>query len=186
MMLLPASDPSLNRGPHLAVMVAVVLFSPAHVCHDLGIEFGPQVVCDSALILHKIAVQYASLFQLVECGDDLLKGAIDDGPRLVNVSLHLFQFHIVCFHRLYPIGNHVSQRIQASSKDGKRGYLHSLRQKSAETQAPEGLDSELHGRAYRHRKSTHLQSGNRKERSGIARSGNPGRQLWNVSTEAAE
>ena len=169
-MLLPSSNPSLKSGPHLPVMAAVVGFTPAHIGHDLRIKFGPQVVCDSALILHKIAVQYASLFQFVECDDNLLKGTVNDSPCLVHVSFHLFQFHVVCSHCLYPIGNHVSHRIQAFSRNDKRGYLYSLRQKVAETQASKGLDSKLHGRAYRHRKGAHLQSGNRKERSGVTRS----------------
>ena len=32
---LAASNPSFNRGPHLSVMAAVVLFPPANVRHDL-------------------------------------------------------------------------------------------------------------------------------------------------------
>src|SRR5579864_4298433 len=91
-MLLPSPNPSLNRGSHLAVVVEVIRLSPAHVLHDLGINLGPQVVCDRALILYVVALQHASLSQLVERGDDLLKGAIDDSPRLVNVGLYLFQF----------------------------------------------------------------------------------------------
>ena len=34
------------------------------------------------------------LFQFVECGEDLLKGAINYSPRLVNFGFDLFQFHL--------------------------------------------------------------------------------------------
>ena len=87
-MLLPTSNESFNRGSHFAVVVTVIHLSRAHVGHDMGIDLGPQVICDNALILHVIALQNASLFQLVECRDDLLKGAIDNSPRFVNVSFY--------------------------------------------------------------------------------------------------
>jgi hypothetical protein len=180
-MSLASPNSSLNRGPHLAEVVAVVLFPPAYFCHDSGIHFGPQVVCDNALVVDVIPFQNASLFQFVKCGNNLLKSAIDDTPSLVDIGFYLFQFCFAGFHNLCPIGHHVSQRIQAFSGDGKRRYLHSTWQEIEETQETEGLDSGLHGRAYRLRKIAHFQLGNRKERSGFARSGNPGRQLWDVS-----
>lgn len=185
-MLLAASNPSLKRGPHFAVVVAVVHLSHVYFSENLAIDPGPQIVSKSAVVLYVITVQYASLFQLVECGDDLLKGAIDAGPCLVNVGFYLLQFHLVCFHCMCPIGNHVTQRIQAFSVNGKRGYLHPARQKITKTQETKRLDSELYGRAYRHRKSAYFQSGNRKERSGVARSGNTGRQLWGVIVQTLE
>ena len=61
-MSLPSSNTSFNRGPHFAVVVAVVRFTPANIGHDLSIEFGPQVVCDRALILYVITIQNALSF----------------------------------------------------------------------------------------------------------------------------
>ena len=149
-MSLASSNPSLNRGSHFTVVVPVFRFAPAHVGQDWQIDFGPQIVCDRALLMHVIPLQNACLFQFGECGDDLLKGAIDDGPSFVNFSFGFVQFlqfiQLALFHSLYPIGNHVSQRIQAFSRDGKRGYLHSLGRKLTETQETKGLDSGLHGR----------------------------------------
>src|SRR5579871_856460 len=85
--LLSASNSSFQRGPHFPVMRAVVFFASAHAGHDLNINSGPQVVGERVLVLRVIAAEDADLLQLVECVDDLLKGAIDNGPRLVNPSL---------------------------------------------------------------------------------------------------
>ena len=85
--LLSASNPSFQRGPHFSVMGAVVFFAFAHASHDLNINSGPQIVSERVLVLGVIAAEDADLLQLVECADDLLKGAIDNGPRLVNPSL---------------------------------------------------------------------------------------------------
>jgi len=85
--LLSASDPSFQRGPHFPVMGAVVFFASAHTGHDLNINSGPQVVGERVMVLRVIAAEDANLLQLVQCADDLLKGAIDPGPRLVNPSL---------------------------------------------------------------------------------------------------
>src|SRR5438309_1362114 len=98
MMLLPSPTPSLKRGSHLAVVAAVVRLSPAHCFHDVRINLCPQVVRDNALVVDVIPFQYAYLLQLVERADDLLKSAIDDGPRLVNIRLYLLQFRFAGFH----------------------------------------------------------------------------------------
>ena len=91
-MSLPCLSPLLKRGSHFAVVIAVVRLSPAHFRHDVRIDLGPQVVCDNALVVDIIPFQNACLLQFVECGDDLLKGAIDASPRLVNFGFHLLQF----------------------------------------------------------------------------------------------
>ena len=87
MILLSASNPSFQRGPHFPVMGAVVFFAPAHSGHDLSINSGPQVIGERVLVLRVIAAEDANLLQPAECIYDLLKGAIDNGPRLVNPSL---------------------------------------------------------------------------------------------------
>src|SRR4051794_26274699 len=97
-MLLASPNPSLYRGSHFPIVVAVVRLSPAHFRHDSGVELGPQVICDDALVMHVIPFQHACLFQFVECGNDLLKGAIDDAPSFVNVGFYLFQFRCAGFH----------------------------------------------------------------------------------------
>lgn len=187
-MSLASLNPSLKRGSHPAVVIEVVSLSPAHFRHEVRIDLGPQVVCDNALVVDIIPLQNACLLQFVERGDDLLKRTVDDSPRLKNFGFGFVQFlqffQLALFHCLYPIGNHVSQRIQAFSRDGKRGYLHSLRKKITETQTPKGLDAGVHGGPYRNRQSAHLQSRNRKERSRVARSGNIGRQLWGLIASA--
>ena len=62
-------------------MGAVVFFASAHAGHDLNINSGPQVIGERVVVLSVIAAEDANLLQLVECVDDLLKGAIDNGPR---------------------------------------------------------------------------------------------------------
>src|SRR5689334_7201923 len=94
--LLPASNPSFQRGPHFPIMGAIVFFASAHAGHDLNINSGPQVVGERVLVLRMIAAEDANLLQLVERVDDLLKGAIDNGPRLVNPSL-VFMFPVFCW-----------------------------------------------------------------------------------------
>src|ERR1700740_2982522 len=76
--------------------------------------------------------------------------------------------------------------IQAFYGNGKRGYLYSLRAETTETQAAEGLDSGLYGRAYGHRQIAHIKPGKRQERSRIARSGNTCRQLRHVTAATLE
>jgi hypothetical protein len=78
-------------------MVTIIQFAPVNFGHDSGVEFGPQVICDNALVMHVIPFQHACLFQFVECGDDLLKGAIDDSPSFINVGFYLLKLHFV-FH----------------------------------------------------------------------------------------
>ena len=60
-MSLPSPNSSFNRSSHLAVVVAVVLFSLTHFLDDLGVDLGPDVICDRVLILHIIVAQHASL-----------------------------------------------------------------------------------------------------------------------------
>jgi hypothetical protein len=78
MILLPASDPFFNRGPHLPVVIAVIFFAPIHVFDDLSINFGPEIVGNRVLLLHIIAAQNTLFFQLGKRTNDLLKGAVDD------------------------------------------------------------------------------------------------------------
>jgi len=84
---LSAPNPSFQRGPHSPVMSAVVFFASAYASHDLSINSGPEVVGQRVLILRVIDVKHANLLQLAQCVHDLLKGAIDSGPGLVNSSL---------------------------------------------------------------------------------------------------
>jgi hypothetical protein len=93
-MSLLAFNPSLNRGPHLPVVVAVIGFSLIYADKNFGIDSGPQIVRECVLILHVIIRQYAPLFQFVECADDLLKGAVDDSPCLKNLGFGFFQFKV--------------------------------------------------------------------------------------------
>ena len=177
-MLLPSSNPSLHRGPHLPIMSAIVLFPPAHVSHDLSIDFGPQIVSERVLVGYVIIVQYAHLLQLGEPADDLLKRAIDNSPCRIHIRLglmHFFQF--IRFHPRYPIGNHVAQRIQAFFGNGKRGHLRSIRKEITTAAEKQGLEPIRLGRACRHWPATHLQSGNREERSRIADLGNSGQEF---------
>lgn len=180
-MLLPSPNPSLNRGAHFSVVAAVVLFPHSHVFHDLGIDSGPQIVSERVLILHVIGFENAHLLQLVESADDLLEGSIDDTPCLISVSLGFMQFFrfvgLVRFHCLYPIGNHVAQRIQAFSMNGKRGHLRSIRKETTTAAEKQGLEPIRLGRAYGHWQAAHIQLGNRKERSGIANLGNSGQEF---------
>ena len=124
--------------------------------------------------------------QPIECGYDLLKGAIDPAPRLVNVSFDFVQFQLVCFHRLYPIGNHVAQRIQAFSEDGKRGYLHSLRQEITAAKEKQGLEPIRYGRTYRNRQAAPVESRNREERSRTKNARNPGKEFRDISAATVE
>lgn len=93
--LLPSPDPSLNRGPHFSIVVPVVFFPLSHFLKDLGVDSGPQIVCERVLILHVIVTQDAPLMQPIECGYDLLEGVVDSAPRLINVSFYFVQFHVV-------------------------------------------------------------------------------------------
>ena len=100
--------------------------------------------------------------------------------------LDLLQLRIFWFHRLYPIGNHVSQRIQAFSKDGKRGYLHSLHRKNSGNSDTRraGLRAtwpSIQALAERISPIWKPERGSR-----IARSGNTSRQLRHVTAEALE
>lgn len=79
-MSLPSPNASFNRSSHLAVVVAVVLFPLTHFLDDLGVDPGPEVVCDRVLVLHLIIAQDAQLVKFADCANDLLKGAINDGP----------------------------------------------------------------------------------------------------------
>ena len=91
-----ASNPPFQRGPHFSVMGAVVFFAFAHAGHDLNINSGPQVVGERVVVLRAVAAEDANLLQLVERADNLLKGAIDSGPRLVNPSLS-FPLPVFCW-----------------------------------------------------------------------------------------
>lgn len=68
-------------------MDAVVFFSSAYTGHDLNIDSGPEIIGERVLVLRVIAAEDANFLQLVQCIDDLLKGAIDCGPRFINPSL---------------------------------------------------------------------------------------------------
>ena len=113
MRLLPSSNPSLNCGPHLPVVRAVILFPSAHVLDDLSVDFSPQIIRNRVLICRVIVVQYAYLLQLGESADDLLKSAIDSGPCFIDYGFCLMQFHIsFLFWQLSDI----SDRSEASYK----------------------------------------------------------------------
>lgn len=167
-------------------MVAVVQLPLIDLCENVAIELRPQIVSDGVLVLNVIVLQHASLFQFVECGDDLLKGAIDDGPCLVNVSFCLFQFHIVRFHRLYPIGNHVAQRIQAFLGNGKRGYLCSIWKKITAVKEKQGLEPIRYGRTHGNWQTPFVESRNGEEGSGVANARNPGEEFWAVPAAVVE
>ncbi|MGC2743883.1 MAG: hypothetical protein WA672_11895 [Candidatus Angelobacter sp.] len=63
-MSLSSSNTSLNRGSHLAEVGAVVRLSHVYLGKNLTIDLGPQVVCDSAVVLHVIAAQDTPRFRL--------------------------------------------------------------------------------------------------------------------------
>ena len=139
-----------------------------------------------ALILHVITIQNATLFQLVECGDDLLKGAIDDCPCLVNIGFHLLQL----VYRLFPSA--VSYRQPRIPKD--TGILKGWQTRIFAFASAENCGNSGTRRAGLRLTWPNIQASAERifpiwkpeRRSRIARSGNPGTQLWNVSAEGTE
>jgi len=167
-------------------VVTVVLFSFTHFLDDLGVELGPEVVRDRVLILHVIVAQDSPLVQFVECADDLLKGAVNDATRLVNIGFGFMQFHFVRFHSLYPIGNHVAQRIQAFLGNGKRGYLRSIWKEITAVKEKQGLEPIRYGRTHGNWQTPFVESRNGEEGSGVANARNPGKEFWAVPAAVIE
>src|SRR5579864_3749810 len=94
-MSLASPNSSFNRGPHLAVVVAVVLFPLTHFLENLSVDLGPEIVCYRFLILHIIIAQHTELVKFSDCANDLLKSPVNPGPRLINFGFRFVQLHVV-------------------------------------------------------------------------------------------
>ena len=103
---------------HFAEMVFVLYFPVAQLVNDIHIDRGAYLRESYDVLTDVIGSHNAAALQVLQSCRYLFKTAVDLCECGVDFS----------FHCLYPIGEHVTQRIQPLLKNGKRRYCNSIRQ----------------------------------------------------------